>query len=333
MNSMAKAGLILLLAIFVLSACGGNQGGNAQSEAAQGGNTQGAANAQQTQTPAERTITDATGEKTIPADPQKVAATSQQLMEYLIPLNLNVKIAPKAMPAADYYPYFPKEKYPDIQLVGESSPLNFEAFLAQKPDLIFVREDTQAYEKMSKIAPTIMIKETKDWRKDLTQYAALVGKEKEAEAYLKDYQSQVDQYKEQLKNAVGNETVVFIRLLDKQVRIYNNLPTSVGGVLYHDLGLTPVKGIESEDLFAAISLEKLLEMNPDHIFVQTGKQDEKPEVSQERLEDITKGDVWKSLNAFKNNHVYIVDASFFNNTPLSQLNTAKTVAEKLSGQK
>ncbi|MFT8321075.1 MAG: ABC transporter substrate-binding protein [Bacillus sp. (in: firmicutes)] len=315
-KTRAISSFILLLMVIFLSACG-TEDTNSEPK-------------NEEKAPTERTITDATGEKKIPANPKRVAATSQQLMEFLIPLDLNVRVAPKATIADEFYSYFPEDKQKNIILVGDSSPLNFEGFLAQQPDLIFVREDTQSYDKMSKIAPAIMIKETKDWRTDLKEYARIMDKESEAKAYLDNYQNQVDGYKEELKSTVGNEKVVFIRLLDKEVRIYNNLPTSVGGVMYHDLGLTPVEGIESKDLFSAISLEKLLEMNPDHIFVQTGKQDEKPEVSQKRLEEITKGDIWKSLNAFKNNHVYVEDASFFNNTPMSQLNTAKIITETLN---
>ncbi|MFT8311402.1 MAG: ABC transporter substrate-binding protein [Sporolactobacillus sp.] len=304
----------LALILALLSACAGQQDTNN-------------ANSQSSK---QRTITDATGKKTIPSHPKRVAATSQQLMEYLIPLGIPVKAAPKATITEKFYPYFPKDKQKGIHVVGDSAPLNFEGFLAQKPDLIFVREDTQSYDKMSQIAPSIMIKETQNWRTDFKAYAKIMNKEQAAKDYLAKYQKQVDAYKSQLKKSVGNKKVVFIRLLDKQVRIYNNLPTSVGGVLYHDLGLTPVAGIESKDLFAAISLEKLLEMNPDYIFVQTGKQDEKPEVSEKRLKQITSGAIWKSLNAFKNHHVFVVDSSFFNNTPMSQLNTAKIVTEKLS---
>lgn len=305
---------VLILTLTLLSACAGQQG-NQETD--------------HTSTK-QRTITDAIGKKTIPAQPKKVAATSQQLMEYLIPLGIPVKIAPKATISDNFYSYFPKDKQKGFHLIGESSPLNFEGFLAQKPDLIFVRENTQSYDKMAQIAPSIMIKETENWRTDFKAYAQLMGKQKEAKTYLAKYQKQVDAYKAELKKTVGTKKVVFIRLLDKQVRIYNHLPSSVGGVLYHDLGLTPVAGIESKDLFSAISLEKLLEMNPDYIFVQTGKQDEKPEVSKKRLKQITSGDIWKSLNAFKNHHVYVVDSSFFNNTPMSQLNTAKIITEKLS---
>lgn len=86
-----------------------------------------------------------------------------------------------------------------------------------------------------------------------------------------------------------------MRVLPKEIRIYHGKGPQ-GTVLYKELGLTPPEGIEMDSEAAAIQMEMLTEINPDHIFLLNS--------APERIEEFKNHPVWKNLKAVKSDQVY-----------------------------
>nr|WP_238327783.1 ABC transporter substrate-binding protein [Paenibacillus gorillae] len=118
---------------------------------------------------------------------------------------------------------------------------------------------------------------------------------------------------------MGNETVMFLRLSDKEVRYYSKRNYEV---LYDDLGLQPPDSIpDPSDSMKVISLEVLPSINPDHIFFLT----EDSAVSSE----IQNSQLWKNLKAVKNNHVYMLDYGLWFQGPGGPIGQSKIIEETL----
>jgi iron complex transport system substrate-binding protein len=281
--------------------------------------------------PKQKAVKHSMGESLIPTEPQRIAVTHQMLIDWLVPLGLNAAISPKATPTDNFFPYFPEDKTKGIKLIGNPDIPNPEAFLAEQPDLIFIYSGHEkAYEQLSKVAPSVFIPQTDDWRIDLREYGRILGKEAAAEKWLQEYQQKADDAKAKLTQTLGKETVVFIRILPKELRIYNNIQAnSVGAVLYKDLGLQPVSGLSTGNFFDAISMEKLVEMNPDHIIMQIGLQSDTDDAAKKKYEELTSGALWRGLTAIQKNHVYTVNSSFINSTPLGKSNVIDTLMKTM----
>lgn len=279
------------------------------------------------------TVQHSLGETKIPAQPERIAVTHQILIDWLHPLGYKVSVAPMARPNQEFEPYTPEEQKRDMTLIGPPGEPNLEALLSEEPDVIFVNwGHDKAYEQLSKIAPSVFVEFQDDWRELLRTYGRMLNKEELAEAWLNAYQQKAEAAKARLSEAVAGETVVFIRFLPKELRIYANHPTSsVGGVLYHDLGLKPVSEPAGE-MYEAISLEGLAQLNPDHIFMQIGFVPATDDEAARRYNEITEGPVWKGINAVAKNQVYLVESAFFSNSPLGKQYMIDVVLENLLGE-
>ncbi|WP_185923336.1 ABC transporter substrate-binding protein [Brevibacillus brevis] len=74
-----------------------------------------------------------------------------------------------------------------------------------------------------------------------------------------------------------------------------------------DLGLKPLPQVEAMKKFEVISMEKLPELNPDHIFIQVGNPAKGPdEEADKRFQELSNSTLWQQLKSVKNNHVYVV---------------------------
>lgn len=314
----------LCIVALLLSAACGDSAGNTQSASNASKTTesppQSAAQLQPPEQPRHITAKHSLGESVIPAEPKRIAITHQIIMDWLLPLGIYASVAPKAGPDRDYAPYLPQDQREKLKLIGPPGNPNPEAFLAESPDVIFLNwGHEKVYDQMSKIAPTVFVASKDNWRELFRDYAAMLRKEQEGEQWLAAYQQKADKAKARIAPALKDQTVVFVRFLPKELRVYSNHPaTSVGGVLYHDLGLKAPPQLASDTQYEAISLEGLVEMNPDHIFMQIGFIPESDKEAKKRYDEITEGALWKQISAVRQGHLYPVDDNFFNNSPLGK---------------
>ncbi|WP_404456205.1 iron-hydroxamate ABC transporter substrate-binding protein [Oceanobacillus kapialis] len=249
-----------------------------------------------------RTITDAVGnEVEVPANPQNVIAS--YLEDYLVALDITPVAQWSVRDGEDVQDYLQDDlgQVPTIP-----SDLPYEAVASFEPDLLIMDSaemvEGNKYEQYSKIAPTYVVGEAQnnEWREELKDVAKVFAKEEEAEQILTDYEEKATNAKEEISSAIGSESAAALWLFNDTFYIVNENLSS-GDVLYNDLGLTApnvVQEISGDTVanWSEISLEKLAELDADHIFLIN---DDK-ESGSKMLDD----PIWQNIPAVQNGNIY-----------------------------
>lgn len=276
-----------------LAACGSNN----KNEAANNAATNAPA---ATEAPTERTLTDALGnEVTVPANPQRIIAS--YLEDHLVALGIK-PVAQWSVPNGiqDYL----KDSLADVPTIGYDLP--FEAVTSFDPDLILMAYDSNVegdkFTQYSKIAPTFTIgdKLTADWRAALLKVGEVVGKSEEAQKALDAYDVKAKDAKEKIQGVAAGESAAALWFVQGSFYIVSEKLSS-GDLLYNQLGLAVpevVKEISAAGTgnWNAIPLEKLAELDADHLFLINSGTD----ADSQALSD----PIWQNIPAVKNGKLY-----------------------------
>lgn len=251
---------------------------------------------------AERTLTDAMSNKVaIPANPQRVLAS--YLEDNLVALGIKPVAQWSVNDGASIQGYL-QDDLKGIPTIPHDLP--FEAVQELSPDLIIMDSASMVeggkYEQYSKIAPTYVIgtEVNNDWRDELLRVGEVFDKEDEAKKVLENYEAKAAEAKKEIEDKVGNPSVAAIWLVGgKFFVVSENL--SSGAVMYEDLGLKVpevVKEISAsgDSNWNAISLEKLVELDADYLFlINSDTASGSPSLSEA---------LWKSVPAVKAGNVF-----------------------------
>jgi iron complex transport system substrate-binding protein len=305
--------LVLVAILMVMTGCAGKSsdgsGGSSGSGAAGGSFP--------------RTVTGAKGvQVTIAKKPEKVALVHWGLTEDL--LSFDLQSIGVALPFTEkqsqfgsdlYKPYTSKLK--QIVIVGENTEVNMEKLLQYGPDLIIAGTVTnqKVADQLAKIATTVFLDEEKmdvwnDWPGVMTKFGEILGQENTAKQAIDKFTAKSNQAKDQLKHVQGN--VAYIQVREKTMWLQG---TKYAGHYYEPLGLKPPEQANGDG--AELTLEGLVKINPDHIFLGYFNY---TDTSLPALADEwQKTEVWKSLKAVKENHVYKINgATAFGYGPISR---------------
>ncbi|ENH98185.1 ferrichrome ABC transporter substrate-binding protein [Gracilibacillus halophilus YIM-C55.5] len=183
-----------------------------------------------------------------------------------------------------------------------------ESVLSHDPDLIILSAlDSMAgqLEDYENIAPTYVFEPSvhADLREQVLTVGKLLDKEDEAEERLAAYDEHVTQAKETLSDEVADETVAMIWVSGDQYFMFEE-DRHAAKVLYQDVGLTPsdvTKELgEAGENWDPISLEKLSELQADHLFL-LGKEDAAG------METLENSSIYQNLPAVQNEQVYHIE--------------------------
>ncbi|EAF5009178.1 iron-hydroxamate ABC transporter substrate-binding protein [Listeria innocua] len=301
--------VLMLLTTVVLAACGDDKtAGNDKVEM--------------------RTYTMANGKKVeIPAHPKRIVAS-----EYLGNIVL-LGIKPVGARAKQIENPFLKGKVEGITDIGD--PVSAEKVAELKPDLIVVSKEDE-YEKMSKIAPTVLIPyaTSKNVEEDVRQIADLVGEKKAGEAWLDKFHQKAKESREKLAGKLKpNETVGIYEVQDKDFYVMGQNMGRGGQAIYNALQLKAPAKIQTDVLdgqdWQKISLEVLPEFAADRMFV-TNTSSGSAKDGEKTLKDLSNSPIWKNLPTFKAGNVYQMDFdTMFYYDPLAVEGQLDIVVEKL----
>ncbi|GGF34339.1 ferrichrome ABC transporter substrate-binding protein [Halobacillus andaensis] len=249
----------------------------------------------------ERTLEHASGEVTIPENPDHILAP--YLEDSL--LALGEKPAAQWSIGEDVIDYL-QPQLEDVPTIEWDLPL--EETLNQDPDLIIFSSPSSiqngSYEDYESIAPTYVYEDevSMDWRKQLTQMGEILNKQDEAQDVLADFDDKVEETKATIDESIGDESVAFLWTMGEEFYIFES--TRYGAeVLYNEVGLTQpefVEELEQEEQWNPISMEKLGELDADHVFVIA-------EENEPGLEILDESSVWQSIPAVENDQVYTMN--------------------------
>ncbi|MDM5186892.1 ABC transporter substrate-binding protein [Bacillus sp. DX4.1] len=280
-----------VFAIFALAACGSKDAAKEKGK-------------EDTASAKERVVTYEGKETKLKDKVEKIVVTDHNVAEMLAALNIKAVGVPTY--AGKVAPQL-KDVMGDATSIGEKGQPNLEAILKLKPDVIFVGDHTDdaSMAKLQDIAPTIKIIDKEDkWRDNLTFIGDVAGKQKEAKQFIEDFDQRLAKAKTDLKDAkVTEQTVMAVRVRGgKSIMVYG--PKSyLNMVLYHELGLKMPKEMEAVKGQEKISIEKLSEINPDHLFVQFAEIENSQNTK--ILDELQQNPIWSKMKASENKQVYV----------------------------
>ncbi|MFH6624008.1 ABC transporter substrate-binding protein [Streptococcus suis] len=241
----------------------------------------------------------------IPKNPKKVVNFAYSYTGYL--LQLGIDVSSYSLDLEKNSPAF-GDKLKDVP---QLTTADTEAIAAQKPDVILVFAGDDNLETLKEIAPVIEITYGKsDYLKMLTDIGQIFGKEKEAQAWLDQWDKKVATAKEELKGLIDtSSTFTVMDFFDKNIFLYGNNFGRGGELVYRALGFSaPAKvqeDIISKEGWFGVSQEALPEYVGDYVLVNVNDK------TKEAAASLKESDIWKNLPAVKNGHVIEVDYNLF----------------------
>ncbi|WP_449449003.1 ABC transporter substrate-binding protein [Streptococcus suis] len=241
----------------------------------------------------------------IPKNPKKVVNFAYSYTGYL--LQLGIDVSSYSLDLEKNSPAF-GDKLKDVP---QLTTADTEAIAAQKPDVILVFAGDDNLETLKEIAPVIEITYGKsDYLKMLTDVGQIFGKEKEAQAWLDQWDKKVATAKEELKGLIDtSSTFTVMDFFDKNIFLYGNNFGRGGELVYRALGFAaPAKvqeDIINKEGWFGVSQEALPEYVGDYVLVNVNDK------TREAAASLKESDVWKNLPAVKNGHVIEVDYNLF----------------------
>ncbi|AFS77471.1 ABC transporter periplasmic binding protein, FhuD-like protein [Gottschalkia acidurici 9a] len=268
------------------------------------------------------------GDIEIPAEPKRV------VVHGYLPTVLALGVNPVGATKQDTKNIHIKDMVSGIESIGEGlgGQVSPEAILSLKPDLIITLgfgDDKEKHDNISKIAPTITIPfdTYKNVHEEMKAFGEILGKEKEAEEWLKEYDKRVNVAKEKVKSVIDEkETVSILGAFNKSCYVYGNGGYRGGQAIYRNLELTPPQVIQKElidagETFKQISLEVMKDYSGDYVFFI----DESGEGAFDK-----NSQVWQSLDVVKNDKVLYMEPDFFwPYDPIAVINQTEKVADML----
>ncbi|HBZ81256.1 MULTISPECIES: ABC transporter substrate-binding protein [Brevibacillus] len=252
------------------------------------------------QTAETRTVKDAAGEVTIPANPQRIADVSGSTEE-LLALGIRPVLTANSQYESpmDLTPILQKELGKDVTVAGWfQNEVSVEAIAAANPDLILVGPaQEKIYEQLNKIAPTVRVPYGFNaFRERFDFVANTLGKKQQMDEWLKAYDDRAKQLHDQIVATTKEESFAVIEATQKGIRLYAK--TGLADMIFSDLKLPKAAGIPEPDPWGGkeTDLEGLSTLNPDHIVLLADSE-------HNVLEDTA---IWNNMKAKKNGKVYRV---------------------------
>ena len=281
--------------MFVLAACGSNKEEGTSSS-----------KKEKSSEPTTITYDSENGPVEVPADPQRVLVLSSfagNVMALDVPL-VGVDSWSKMNPRFE-------EKLEGVEEVTDE---NLEKIIELDPDLIVGLSNIKNVDKLKEIAPTVTFTYgAVDYLTQHVEIGKLLNKEKEAQAWVDDFETRTKQVGDDIKAKIGEDaTVTVIESFDKQLYVFGDNWGRGTEILYQEMGLgmpEKVKEMALKDGYYALSAEVLPEYTGDYLIFSKHKDADN---------SFEETETFKNIPAVKNDQLFTVDAmEFYFNDPLT----------------
>lgn len=188
----------------------------------------------------------------------------------------------------------------DYVSVGDRKEPNLEELSSMDLDLIIAdtSRHSEIYEDLNKIAPTIVLDSIDssydEYIENFETIAEIVGKEDVAKAKIEEAEKVLSDVKDKAKDKVSDEKVLTVSPKNDEYTAHTS--SSFVGQVLEKAGFK--NAIQSDDREASLSLEQLVEINPDIIVYM------RDDIDTTIYTEWKDTELYKSLDAVKNNKVY-----------------------------
>lgn len=247
--------LPVVLALIVLSACGsGGEGDASQSST--------------------RTVSDALGEQTIPAKPQRILALDEHSAMAMMVVGVEPELVYATVSSVTAAAILREAGVGVVDKPEFLSAPDLEQVAADKPDLIVMSEAgplPQSIEAFRKIAPTVVLSYGKGWRAALEESAQIF----DAQPAAKKVKDVMNRRIEELNRALPDDGSLSITLGYQDALDYPS-PSAPMSLLIEELGLTRPKAEQSSKgelsgaFIVPFSAERLDDHDATHMAILSG---------------------------------------------------------------
>jgi iron complex transport system substrate-binding protein len=294
-----KLCLFMLLAVFsvILAACGSNPKEETASSSTDSTTEEAVAE--------EITVTHELGETNVQVLPEKVVVFDMGTLDTLDKFGVEVAAVPH-----DGLPEYLSQYKDTTENAGGLKEPDFEKIAEIAPDLIIISgRQTEAYEELSKIAPTIYLgvdttRYMESFKENVKTLGEIFGKEEEASQELTTIEEEINS----LKESVDPEKTGLI-VLASGGKISAFGPDSRFGLIHDVFGVTAVDTeLEISKHGQSISNEYIVEKNPDYLFVV-----DRDAVTGEgsTAQTTVENDLVKQTTAYKEGNVIYLDPNYW----------------------
>ncbi|MFD1956368.1 iron-hydroxamate ABC transporter substrate-binding protein [Paenibacillus thailandensis] len=287
--------VILMLSLFLISACGNNSANN---EASSASANPGASAPASTSESAEKTGTityqSELGPVEVPANPQRIVALTNAP---------NVLSLNGTLVGVDEWtnnnPLF-TEKLAGVAIVSED---NLAKIVEVEPDLIIADASSKNIDKLQEIAPTVAYTWGKrDYLAQQLEIGKLLNKEQEAQAWVDDFTKRAEAIGQEIKAKIGeNATVSVIETDSKNFYVFGDNWARGTELLYQTMGLNMPEKVKADALkpgYYTLSPEVLSDYAGDYIVLSRSAKGDN---------SFMQSETWQKIPAVKNNHVIEID--------------------------
>ena len=213
--------------------------------------------------------------------------------------------------------YFDLPLGKDVVNLGSSKELNLEQLIACEPDLILASCGTDqnlemeaALTEMGLSVAYFSVNNFTDYLRMLKTCTQITGNVDNYEQYGVTVEQQVKAALSRVDNS--EPSVIYIRATGSSCKVKNSQDSVLGEMLL-DLGCKNIADQE-ESLLEQLSMEVIMEKDPDHIFVVLQSAD--PKEAEMILETtLLSNPAWQSLSAVKNGNYHVMDSNLYNMKP------------------
>ncbi|UBH08728.1 ABC transporter substrate-binding protein [Macrococcus armenti] len=260
----------------------------------------------------------------IPKAPKRIVVMGASYVGNLIDLGVTPV-------GADQYAFQSDILKPKLKGVEQLNPGDIEKIAKLKPDLIISFDTDKDNKKYEKIAPTIPFTYTKhDYLEVHELLGKIVGKEKEAKAFVDKWNEETKKDGEEIKKHLGaDKTYSIFQFFQKEIYVYGDNWGRGSEIIYQAFGLKMqdkiVKDVKPTG-WKKVSSESLGQYAGDVVLVSSD--------SGAVSNTVTESSLWKNMDAVKNNRLVEYDAEdFWFNDPISLEHQRKVLKEKLMNLK
>ncbi|UBH13256.1 ABC transporter substrate-binding protein [Macrococcus armenti] len=260
----------------------------------------------------------------IPKAPKRIVVMGASYVGNLIDLGVTPV-------GADQYAFQSDILKPKLKGVEQLNPGDIEKIAKLKPDLIISFDTDKDNKKYEKIAPTIPFTYTKHGYLEVHELLGkIVGKEKEAKAFVDKWHEETKKDGEEIKKHLGaDKTYSIFQFFQKEIYVYGDNWGRGSEIIYQAFGLKMqdkiVKDVKPTG-WKKVSSESLGQYAGDVVLVSSD--------SGAVSNTVTESSLWKNMDAVKNNRLVEYDAEdFWFNDPISLEHQRKVLKEKLMNLK
>ncbi|MDF2958396.1 MAG: transporter substrate-binding protein [Paenibacillus sp.] len=313
--------LFTILSIIMIGLLIAGCGGKAEPAASTGGAApaQAPAKAEEAKVQASRIIKHELGETEIKGTPKRIVALEFSYVDSLAALGIApVGIADDNDPKLVIEPV--KKKIGSYTSVGSRYETNLELVSSLQPDLIIadISRHKEVYEKLKKIAPTIVLNSLgAGYKENLASFpiiAEAVGEGEKAKKLLADHQAKLEELK---KNIPQGEKRTVLPAVVGANGFFGHSNKSYGGSLLEHLGLKDA--VQSNEAYPKMTLEQLVQADPDVIFFMKSS-------DKTVLDEWKSNPLWSNLKAVKSGSVFEVQRNMWS------LSRGLIAAESIAGE-